>query len=272
MGWLEGTVALITGGGSGLGLALVERFIAEGAQVGVLEANAQRAEELARLFGQHVAVTVGSVVDPQANRDAVKQTVDRFGRLDTFVANAGIFDFFQPLSQFKQADQLGAAFDELMAVNVKGGLLGAHAALPQLIKSHGNIIFTISNAGFYPGGGGPIYTASKHALVGLVKQLAYELAPKVRVNGVAPGGMKTQLSGLNSTGTAQQNLSQIDTLDDLLIENTPLRVSPKPSQYCAPYVLLASAENSAPTTGVVINTDGGFGVRGIVSVRGGDDL
>lgn len=272
MGWLEGSVALITGGGSGLGRALVERFIAEGARVGVLETHKQRAEELVGQFGDKVTVTVGSVVDPQANRDAVQQTVARFGRLDTFIANAGIFDFFQPLAKYEKAEQLAAAFDELTAVNVKGGLLGAHAALPQLIKSRGSIIFTISNAGFYAGGGGPIYTASKHALVGLVKQLAHELAPKVRVNGVAPGGMKTQLSGLASTGTAQQSLSQIDTLDSLLIDNTPLRVSPKPSQYCAPYVLLASAENSAPTTGAIINTDGGFGARGIVSVRGGDEL
>lgn len=272
MGWLEGSVALITGGGSGLGYALVERFLAEGARIGVLEANAQRAKDLADTFGEKVAVTVGSVSRPEDNTRAVSATVERFGQLDTFVANAGIFDFFHPLAQYKDAAQLASAFDELIAVNVKGGLLGVHAALPHLLRSRGNVIFTVSNAGFYPGGGGPVYTASKHVLVGLVRQLAHELAPKVRVNGVAPGGMKTQLSGLSSTGTAQQNLSQVDALDDLLIENTPLRVSPKPSQYCAPYVLLASRENSAPTTGTVINTDGGFGARGIVSVRGGDEL
>jgi cis-2,3-dihydrobiphenyl-2,3-diol dehydrogenase len=144
--------------------------------------------------------------------------------------------------------------------------------LPQLIKSRGSIIFTLSNAGFYPGGGGPVYTASKHALVGLVRQLAHELAPKVRVNGVAPGGMKTELRGLTSTGTAAQTLSQVEALDDLLIANTPLKISPKPEQYCAPYVLLASRENSAPMTGSIINTDGGFGARGIVGVRGGDEL
>lgn len=272
MGWLEGSVALITGGGSGLGRALVQRFIAEGARVGVLEANAQRAEELGKTFGDKLAVTVGDVTRPADNEKAVAQTVARFGRLDTYVANAGIFDFFQPLAQYKDGAQLAAAFDELMSVNVKGGLVGCHAALPELLKTRGSIIFTISNAGFYPGGGGPVYTASKHALVGLVRQLAHELAPKVRVNGVAPGGMKTQLSGLNSTGTAAQNLSQIDVLDDLLISNTPLKISPKPEQYCAPYVLLASRDNSAPMTGSIINTDGGFGARGIVNVRGGDEL
>jgi NAD(P)-dependent dehydrogenase (short-subunit alcohol dehydrogenase family) len=272
MGWLDDSVALISGGGSGLGRALVQRFIAEGARVGVIESNPQRAEDLSKAFGEKVSVTVGNITRPDDNEKAVAQTVARFGRLDTYVANAGIFDFFQPLAKYESGAQLAAAFEELTAVNVKGGLLGAHAALPQLLESRGSIIFTISNAGFYAGGGGPIYTASKHALVGLVRQLAHELAPKVRVNGVAPGGMKTQLSGLNSTGTAAQNLSQVDALDDLLIANTPLKMSPKPEQYCAPYVLLASRENSAPMTGSIINTDGGFGVRGIVNVRGGDEL
>jgi NAD(P)-dependent dehydrogenase (short-subunit alcohol dehydrogenase family) len=272
MGWLEQTVALISGGGSGLGRALVQRFIDEGARVGVIETNAQRAEALAKTFGDKVSVTVGSITRPEDNAKAVAQTVARFGQLDTYIANAGIFDFFQPLAKYESAAQLASAFDELMAVNVKGGLLGVHAALPELIKSRGSIIFTISNAGFYPGGGGPVYTASKHALVGLVRQLAHELAPKVRVNGVAPGGMKTELSGLKSTGTAAQSLSQVDALDDLLVANTPLKISPKPEQYCAPYVLLASRENSAPTTGSIINTDGGFGARGIVGVRGGDEL
>ncbi len=271
MGWLENSVALITGGGSGLGRALVERFIKEGANVGVLESNARRADELASAFGARVTVTVGDVTRYADNTTAVEQTVATFGRLDTFVANAGVFDFFQPLSQY-EGERISDAFDELMAVNVKGGLLGSRAALPELLKTGGSIIFTISNAGFYPGGGGPLYTASKHALVGLVRQLAHELAPKVRVNAVAPGGMKTGLSGIAANGTAGQSLDQIDTLDEMLIGITPLRISPKPDQYCAPYVLLASKDNSAPTTGAIINTDGGLGVRGIVSVNGGESL
>ena len=271
MGWLKGSVALITGGGSGLGLALVERFIKEGAQVGVLESNADRAAALGRQFDGQLEVTVGDVRRYADNAEAVRRTAGRFGRLDTFIANAGIFDFFQALPQY-EGESLAAAFDELFAVNVKGGLLGSRAALPELLKTGGNIIFTISNAGFYPGGGGPIYTASKHALVGLVRQLAHELGPKVRVNGVAPGGMRTQLRGLEATGTAGQNLGQIDNFDQMICGITPLRISPTPAQYCGPYVLLASRDNAAPMTGVVINTDGGLGVRGIMKVCGGEDL
>ena len=264
-------VILITGGGSGLGRALVQRFLAEGARVGVLESSAARADALRTDFGASVEAIVGDVTVYADNARAVEQTVARFGRLDTFIANAGIFDFFQPLSQY-EGDRLGAAFDELLAVNVKGGLLGARAALSDLVKSRGSIIFTISNAGFYPGGGGPVYTASKHALVGVVKQLAHELAPKVRVNGVAPGGMKTNLSGLQSTGTGSQSLADIDGLDQMLRDITPLQIAPKPEDYCGPYVLLASAADAGPITGAIIHTDGGFGVRGIVNVRGGEGL
>ncbi len=271
MNGLKDSVVLVTGGGSGLGRALVQRFLGEGACVAVLESSAARAETLRADFDRAVEVIVGNVAVYADNVRAVEQTVARFGRLDTFIANAGIFDFFQPLSQY-EGERLGAAFDELFAVNVKGGLLGARAALADLVKSRGSIIFTISNAGFYPGGGGPIYTASKHALVGLVKQLAHELAPKVRVNGVAPGGMKTNLSGLQSTGTAGQSLADIDGLDQMLRDITPLQIAPKPEDYCGPYVLLASAADAGPITGAIIHTDGGLGVRGIVSIRGGEGL
>lgn len=271
MGWLEGDVVLVTGGGSGMGRALVKRFVDEGARVGVLERSAEAAGSLRAEYGAKLEVVVGDVTSYADNERAVQATAAKFGRLDCFVANAGVFDFFKPLAQFA-GEQIGQAFDELMAVNVKGGLLGARAALPELIKSKGSVIFTISNAGFYPGGGGPIYTASKHALVGLVRQLAHELAPKVRVNGVAPGGMRTNLSGLKATETAGQKLDDIPDFEQLIVGITPLRMAPTPADYCGPYVLLASRANASSMTGVVINTDGGLGVRGIVNVNGGEGL
>ena len=271
MGWLDNTVAIVTGGGSGLGRALVQRFIGEGASVGVLERDAAKAAQLERDFGDRVLAVTGSVSTYADNARVVAATVERFGRLDTFIGNAGVFDYFQTLPQL-DAERISAAFDELFAVNVKGYLLGAKAALPELLKTRGNIIFTISNAGFYPAGGGPIYTASKHAVVGLVRELAYELAPKVRVNGVAPGGMKTELGGLAATGTAEVKLSQMDGLDDMLRTISPLQIAATPDDYCGPYVLLASRANSAPMTGVVINTDGGLGARGFTKMAGGEDL
>lgn len=260
MGWMENRVVLITGAGSGMGKALLERFLAEGAKVGVLEYSADKATQLQSEFGDAIAVTQGNVANYADNEAAVAATVAAFGKLDTFIGNAGVFDYFQSVNDL-DGNAIGAAFDELFSVNVKGYLLGAKAASAELKKSRGSIIFTVSNAGFYPGGGGPIYTASKHAVVGLIKQLGQELAPEIRVNGVAPGGMKTELGGLNAMGMGDQKLDSMPGLEEMIENMVPLQFAPKPADYCGPYVLLASVENSGPITGVTINTDGGIGVK-----------
>ena len=90
-------------------------------------------------------------------------------------------------------EALSRGFDELFAVNVKGYLLGVKAAVDALIESAGSVVLTASVASRNAGVGGAVYTASKHAVVGLVEQLAFELAPNVRVNGVAPGFMATPM-------------------------------------------------------------------------------
>ncbi len=91
-------------------------------------------------------------------------------------------------------DALSEAYDFLLDINVKGSFFGAKAALEELQKTNGNIIFSVSGASFYPDGGGVWYKASKHAQIGLMRQLAFELAPNIRVNAVAPGGTLTALS------------------------------------------------------------------------------
>src|SRR5260370_33755820 len=93
------------------------------------------------------------------NRRAVASTASKFGRLDCFVGNGGIWDYSLPLVKIPD-DKLGEAFDELFGVNVKGYLLGAKAAVPELLKTRGNLIFTVSNAGVYVRGGGTLYAAS----------------------------------------------------------------------------------------------------------------
>ena len=180
MGWLDDTVALVTGAGSGLGRAIVERYLAEGAHVGVLEIDEAKAERLRSDFDDSVAVTIGDATSLADNRRAVARTMAAFGQLDVLVANAGVWDFRTSLDQLP-GDAVDAAFDEVFHLNVKGYLLGAKAAVDELRRTGGSMIFTVSNAGFWPGGGGPLYVASKHAVVGLIRQLAYELAPAVRV-------------------------------------------------------------------------------------------
>jgi NAD(P)-dependent dehydrogenase (short-subunit alcohol dehydrogenase family) len=260
MGWLDGTVALITGGGSGLGRAIVERFVAEGAKVGVLEINAAKADALRRDFGDAVAITAGDATSLADNQRAVAATVAALGRLDVFVGNAGVWDFGVSLDRLP-GEAIDAAFDEVFHLNVKAYLLGAKAAVDALRATKGSIIFTVSNAGFWPGGGGPLYVASKHAVIGLVKQLAYELAPDVRVNGVAPGGMATDLRGPRSLGMAERSWGALP-VDRIIERMSPLERPIQAADYTGHYVLLASRANSLTVTGSVHNCDGGMGVRG----------
>src|SRR5271154_5185689 len=215
MGWLDGQVALVTGGGSGIGRAVVARFVEEGARVAVLDRVASRAEELRAEFGDSVIGLAGDAAQLADNKRAVAATVDAFGRLDIFVGNAGVFDVYAPLAEFPD-EKLSAAFDELFAVNVKGCVFGAKAAFPELIKTEGSIVFTASVAGLNSGGGGSLYTASKHAVVGLIRQLAVEFGPHVRVNGVAPGGTITDLRGLATLHQdASSQFSDPDVADRL---------------------------------------------------------
>jgi NAD(P)-dependent dehydrogenase (short-subunit alcohol dehydrogenase family) len=268
VGWLEGDAALVTGGGSGLGLALVERFVNEGARVAVFDRSEERVDAVVERLGEAVVGIVGDVTTVADNERAVATAVSAFGKLDTFVGNAGIFDYFADLLG-SPADALGRAFDEVFAINVKGYLLGAKAAAPALLNCDGCIILTASMASFYAGTGGIVYTASKHAVVGLVRQLAYELAPHVRVNGVAPGPMLTDVRGPRALGLDQQTLSAVPGIDELARAALPLQFLASPEDYTGHYVQLASRANARATTGVVISCDGGLGVRGLQQPAGG---
>ena len=270
MSRLDGQAVLITGGGSGLGRALVERFVAEGASVGVLERSAEKCAALEKDFGGAVVAECGDVRSFADNRHAVEAVVARFGKLDCFIGNAAIWDHGASLIA-TEGEDLARAYDELLGVNVKGYLLGAKAAAEALIDSQGSIIFTLSNSAFYPGGGGPLYTASKHAAVGLVRQLAYELAPKVRVNAVGPSGMASDLRGPKALN--QQNTRIMDSRSPEAIRAIlPLQFFPAPEDFCGPYVLLADRRDNKTLSGVMINADCGLGVRGIRHVAGGLDL
>jgi NAD(P)-dependent dehydrogenase (short-subunit alcohol dehydrogenase family) len=268
--WLEGQSAVVTGGASGLGLAIVERFLAEGAHVTVLDRNAAALERLTARLGSAVETVAGDVRSLADNRRVVDAAVARFGKLDTLIANAGIWDFNVPLVDLPD-DRIDAAFDEIFGILVKGYLLGAKAAIPALVRARGSMVFTLSNAAFYPGGGGPLYTAAKHAVVGLVRELAYELAPHVRVNGVAPGLIPSDLRGAQALGQDQRSVAEMFPAPGSPF-SAPLARVPHSNEYAASYVLLASAKDAATITGVVINADSGLGVRGLRGPRGGDEL
>ena len=262
MGLLDRQVALVTGGGSGIGRSIVARFVAEGARVGVLDRVPARLDQLKAEFGKTMIPVQGDVTSFADNQRAVEQTVSAFGPLDVFVGNAGVFDRFIPLVDLAP-DQLGHAFDEQFAVNVKGCLLGAKAALPELLRTEGCMVFTASVAGFNSGGGGVLYTASKHAVVGLIRQLAVELAPKVRVNGVAPGGVQTDLRGLAALGQSEQSHWTAPGIDwqERLRAGSPLQLAIQPDDVASAFAFLASRENARAITGVIVHVDAGSTLR-----------
>ena len=260
MGRLDGTVAYLTGGASGLGRALVARFIAEGAQVGVLDRSASGNALLRDECGAAVVTIDGDVRDFAAHEHAVAITRRQFGRLDTYIANAAIWDGNVALVDLP-GDRIGDAFDEVFGVNVKGYLLGARAAAAALVESNGSMILTLSMAALHASGGGPLYTAAKHAGVGLVRQLAYELAPRVRVNAVAPAGMATDLRGPATLDLDRPLMANADGVQ--LRSAYPLDFFPTPDDYVGPYVFLAARSESSTVTGIVLESDLGLSARGV---------
>jgi NAD(P)-dependent dehydrogenase (short-subunit alcohol dehydrogenase family) len=260
VGWLDGQVGLVTGGGSGIGRAVVARFIAEGARVGVLDRVPARAEELRAEFGTAVLSVTGDVTKLGDNKRAVAETVGAFGRLDIFVGNAGVFDNFLSLADFPEQDLL-EAYNELFGVNVKGCILGAKAALPELLKTDGSMVFTASVAGSNSGGGGPLYTASKHAVVGLIRQLAAELGPRIRVNGVAPGGTMTDLRGLSVLGQDDRSHFADPGTEERMRTNNPLQIALAPGDLAGAYVFLSSRTNARGITGTILTVDAGATLR-----------
>ena len=261
-GWLDGKVAIVTGGASGIGRAIVERFIQEGAKVCICDLDAEKLQQLSRLLPSGAVVTVqGDVTRLEDNRRGVKAAVDAFGRLDVFVGNAGLFDGSVTIEKLPD-EKISEAFDEIFHVNVKGYLLGVKAALPELLKTSGNIVFTVSSAAFYPNGGGPIYTASKHAVVGLIQELAFELAPRVRVNGVAPGGTVTNLRVVASLKSLAPGPLEAQAREARSRSRNPLRLAMQAEDHVAAYLLLAS-DQTRTMTGEIIHSDGGLGARGL---------
>jgi NAD(P)-dependent dehydrogenase (short-subunit alcohol dehydrogenase family) len=258
-GWLEGKRALVVGAGSGIGRAIVDAFRAEGAKVAALERDKAKCE-LLRAELPAVAVIEGDAVTREANDRAVATALDAFGGLDTLVNCVGIFDFYQGVGDI-DADDVPAAFDEMFRTNVLSHLQSVKAAIPTLRAATGSsIVLTASASAFYPGRGGVLYVASKFAVRGLVASLAHELAPRIRVNGVAPGGtLNTDLRGLASLGQDRTRLDDTPDRARDVAARTPLGVALTGEDHAWSYVFLAS-DRSRGITGEIVRPDGGFGL------------
>jgi NAD(P)-dependent dehydrogenase (short-subunit alcohol dehydrogenase family) len=259
MGWLDGKRALVAGGGSGIGRAVLEAFAAEGARIGALELDQAKCDRLADELPGCV-VRQGDATSLRDARAAVSVLAGQFGGIDILVSCVGIFDFYRGLAELDD-DQLDDGFDEMFRVNVKSQLVCVRAALDELRRSSGSVVLTVSTSGFYPGRGGILYVASKFAVRGCVIALAHELAPEIRVNGVAPGGtLGTELTGPESIGLADRTLDATPGREEDLKRRTPLRVALTGADHAGSYVFLAS-DRARGITGTIVHSDGGTGIR-----------
>ncbi len=257
---VDGKRVLIVGAGSGIGRAVHDAFVAEGAAVGVLERDFWKAEQLRQDAPSTVVVT-GDATSPADNDAAVGAVVEQHGGLDVLVSCVGVFDFNRGVRDLGR-DELVPAFDELFHVNVASMLVSVQSALAALTASRGAIVLTASTSGFYAGRGGTLYVASKFAVRGLVVALAHELAPDIRVNGVAPGGtVGTDLRGPAALGLAAESLADRPGREEELRSRTPLAVALTPADIAGSYVFLAS-DAARGITGTFVHPDGGIGVKG----------
>ena len=258
-GWLEGKRVLVVGAGSGIGRAVCEAFVAEGARVGAMELDAAKCSRLRGDLPGGVVVE-GDATVLADDRRAVAVAVDAFGGLDTLVNCVGVFDFYRGIDELAD-EELPGAFDEIYHVNVAAQLLSVKAAVDALRESRGSVVLTVSTSGFYPGRGGTLYVSSKFAVRGLVVALAHELAPLVRVNGVAPGGtLDTDLRGPAAMGLAAERLDDHPGRAEGMRARTPLGMAMTPTDHAGSYVFLAS-DRAAGITGTFLHPDGGIAAR-----------
>lgn len=191
---LQDKVAVVTGAGSGIGLAIATRFSAEGAKLILGDWNGERLDEAVaaiRASGGTVEGARGDVSDRASAEGLVDLARARFGRIDILVNNAGVMDYMAGVGEV--TDDI---WRRVMNINLDGPMYTMRRAVPAMLEQGSGSIVNIASVGGIEGGAaGAAYTAAKHALVGLTKNTAWMYALKgVRCNAIAPGGTKTNIA------------------------------------------------------------------------------
>lgn len=269
MSELKGAIIAITGAGSGLGLGLARWFSKQGAKLAIMEVAEAKVSALKAEFGPDVIIAQGDVRNIKNLQDFHDAIMKRFGKVDSLIGAQGIFDGNRPISDMP-VEALAATFDEVMHINVLGYILSARIFKDSLAKSNGSIVLTASsNASYCADGGGLFYTASKHAVLGVVRQLAYEFAPCIRVNAVSPCGIAhSDLRGPQALGLEAESQKDIpkDTFMTMIRKVTLLDHLPTGEEYGPVYGLLATP-NAKIITGEIIMADQGLANRPIINAK-----
>ena len=245
-------VALVTGASSGIGRAVVRDLACHGYAVVAFDRHPPRFP-----LPSGVAFVEGDVTDPADNARAVAEALRRWERLDVFVGNAGIHD-----GGVRLLDRDGAQLAELtrrvLDVDVVGYILGARATAEHLSRCRGSMVFTLSDASFMVNGNGAglAYAAAKHACVGVVRHLAADLAPHLRVNAVAPGGVITGLQAADGRDV----YAEPEPIAAAIRSLNPLGALATAEQLAPLYRFLAGPD-ARHLTGEILRPDGGLVVR-----------
>jgi NAD(P)-dependent dehydrogenase (short-subunit alcohol dehydrogenase family) len=189
---LEGKVALITGGGSGMGRVASELFASEGANVVLTDVNDESGEATASAIGERVRYVHADVSQESDAETMVAETIDAFGRLDVLYNNAGIM----PLGDGSVTDNDAEIWDEVLAVNVKGVAFGCKFGIPAMIANGGGSIINVASFVAWMGAATSqtAYTASKGAVLAMTREIAVEYARQgIRCNALCPGPIETPL-------------------------------------------------------------------------------
>ena len=242
-------VAIVTGGGAGIGKACAARFVREGMRVVIGDVSAEDGRAAARELGEQVVFEEGSVADEYFCRRLAEVALTRWGTIDILVANAASRNFSRVI------DATAQEWDEMMAVNLKGTAMSCKAVLPQMIQQGGGSIVLLSSVHWQVGRSDmPIYDATKAGLVSLAKSLAVDHASDgVRVNAVCPGLTITDFH----IRKAQREGRSVDDLWKTKIGR--LQRPADPAEIAAAVYFLASGEASF-ITGQALMVDGGLSI------------
>ena len=241
---------LVTGAARGIGVAVVQRFLREGYAVALLDNNPLELQKAVESIGEpgRTLSSVCDVSDPQAVKDSVNQVVDRFGRIDALVNNAGIADF-KPVTETSFSD-----WSEILATNLNGPFLCSQACVPFMLEQGSGAIVNITSiSGLRASTLRTAYGTSKAALAHLTKQFAAELGHHgIRVNAVAPGPIDTAMAKKVHSAEIRADYHDAIPLNRYGLE-----------QEVANTIYFLCSDESSFITGQEVCVDGGFGTTGI---------